>query len=154
LTEDQLGGTAAQPEAGAFTADQSTQPPVGTVAVADEPATPDAVALSAPTDTATEEAPAPAESEASAPEPDATAASDGHASATAGVSHDELADAPAAADDAADEDADHGSANGVPEPAVRRAEPTTMAELLAEQDADIKSFKHGDVVEGTVVRID
>ena len=33
-------------------------------------------------------------------------------------------------------------------------EPTTMEELLAEQDADIKSFKHGDVVEGSVVRID
>ena len=29
-----------------------------------------------------------------------------------------------------------------------------MAELLAEQDSDIKSFKHGDVVEGSVVRID
>jgi small subunit ribosomal protein S1 len=33
-------------------------------------------------------------------------------------------------------------------------EPSTMEELLAEQDADIRSFKHGDVVEGTVVRID
>ncbi len=33
-------------------------------------------------------------------------------------------------------------------------EPTTMEELLAEQETDIKSFKHGDVVEGTVVRID
>jgi small subunit ribosomal protein S1 len=33
-------------------------------------------------------------------------------------------------------------------------EPTTMEELLAEQDSDIKSFKHGDVVEGNVVRID
>jgi small subunit ribosomal protein S1 len=33
-------------------------------------------------------------------------------------------------------------------------EPTTMEELLAEQDADIRSFKHGDVVEGNVVRID
>ncbi len=29
-----------------------------------------------------------------------------------------------------------------------------MEELLAEQDTDIKSFKHGDVVEGSVVRID
>jgi small subunit ribosomal protein S1 len=29
-----------------------------------------------------------------------------------------------------------------------------MEELLAEQNAEIKSFKHGDVVEGTVVRID
>ena len=35
-----------------------------------------------------------------------------------------------------------------------RPEPTTMEELLAEQDGDIKSFKHGDVVEGSVVRID
>ncbi|HEU5205484.1 MAG TPA: S1 RNA-binding domain-containing protein, partial [Candidatus Limnocylindrales bacterium] len=33
-------------------------------------------------------------------------------------------------------------------------EPTTMEELLAEQTEDIKSFKHGDVVEGNVVRID
>jgi small subunit ribosomal protein S1 len=40
-------------------------------------------------------------------------------------------------------------------PVVREGpEPSTMAELLAEQDADIRSFKHGDVVEGTVVRID
>jgi small subunit ribosomal protein S1 len=36
----------------------------------------------------------------------------------------------------------------------RGPEPTTMEELLAEQDSDIKSFKHGDVVEGKVVRID
>ena len=57
----------------------------------------------------------------------------------------ELADAPAAAEEEE------------PEPvAVRELgpEPTTMEELLAEQDSDIKSFKHGDVVEGTVVRID
>jgi small subunit ribosomal protein S1 len=33
-------------------------------------------------------------------------------------------------------------------------EPTTMEELLAEQSGDIRSFKHGDVVEGHVVRID
>ena len=39
-------------------------------------------------------------------------------------------------------------------PPADRPEPTTMDELLAEQDADIRSFKHGDVVEGTVVRID
>ena len=54
----------------------------------------------------------------------------------------EIADAPAAAEEE-------------PEP-VRELgpEPSTMEELLAEQDSDIKSFKHGDVVEGTVVRID
>ncbi|TAM76415.1 MAG: 30S ribosomal protein S1, partial [Chloroflexota bacterium] len=33
-------------------------------------------------------------------------------------------------------------------------EPQTMEELLAEQEGDIRSLKHGDVVEGTVVRID
>jgi small subunit ribosomal protein S1 len=33
-------------------------------------------------------------------------------------------------------------------------EPTTMEELLREQQTEIRSLKHGDVVEGTVVRID
>ena len=33
--------------------------------------------------------------------------------------------------------------------ASARPEPSTMEELLAEQDTDIRSFKHGDVVEGT-----
>jgi len=44
-----------------------------------------------------------------------------------------------------------------PEPAPivdDRPEPTTMEELLNEQAGDIRSLKHGDVVEGTVVRID
>ncbi len=39
-----------------------------------------------------------------------------------------------------------------PEPAV--AEPMTMAELMDHPDNEVKSLKHGDVVEGTVVRID
>jgi small subunit ribosomal protein S1 len=34
------------------------------------------------------------------------------------------------------------------------AEPMTMAELLDDPDNEVKSLKHGDVVEGTVVRID
>jgi small subunit ribosomal protein S1 len=33
-------------------------------------------------------------------------------------------------------------------------EPTTMEELLSQQAGEIRSLKHGDVVEGTVVRID
>ena len=65
------------------------------------------------------------------------------ADAPAPVADDDLADAPAAE---APEEAPRAARNG--------PEPTTMAELLAEQDGDIKSFKHGDVVEGTVVRID
>ena len=86
---------------------------------------------------------APAVDEAT-PEADAPAAAEPVA-ATDAVTDDDTADAPAASDDEE------------PEPAPARdlgPEPTTMAELLAEQDSDIKSFKHGDVVEGNVVRID
>jgi small subunit ribosomal protein S1 len=54
--------------------------------------------------------------------------------------------------------ADAPAADDEPEPVAPPRdlgpEPTTMEELLAEQDSDIKSFKHGDVVEGNVVRID
>jgi small subunit ribosomal protein S1 len=35
-----------------------------------------------------------------------------------------------------------------------RSEPMTMAELLDDPENEVKSLKHGDVVEGTVVRID
>ncbi len=60
-----------------------------------------------------------------------------------GVSAEDLADAPAAEEPEI----------AVPAPAGR-PEPATMEELLAEQDTDIRSFKHGDVVEGAIVRID
>ncbi|HEY5487002.1 MAG TPA: 30S ribosomal protein S1 [Candidatus Limnocylindrales bacterium] len=66
------------------------------------------------------------------------------APAPVAITEAEVADAPAAEEP--EEEA--------PAPVVPRSEPTTMEELLAEQDADIRSFKHGDVVEGTVVRID
>jgi small subunit ribosomal protein S1 len=59
------------------------------------------------------------------------------------VTAEDLADAPGA------EEPEIESA-----PAVSRPEPSTMEELLAEQDTDIRSFKHGDVVEGAIVRID
>jgi small subunit ribosomal protein S1 len=56
---------------------------------------------------------------------------------------------------AAEADAQAEAPAAPPAPVVPTGpEPTTMEELLAEQDADIKSFKHGDVVEGNVVRID
>ena len=61
----------------------------------------------------------------------------------AAVTAEDVADAPAA------EEPDEA-----PVVVLDRPEPSTMEELLAEQDADIRSFKHGDVVEGTVVRID
>jgi len=68
------------------------------------------------------------------------------APASATLDDDDTADAPAAAEEE--------PADVVPAPRDLGPEPTTMEELLAEQDSDIKSFKHGDVVEGTVVRID
>ncbi len=40
------------------------------------------------------------------------------------------------------------------EPAPESGPPMTMAELLEDPDNEVKSLKHGDVVEGTVVRID
>jgi len=165
LTEEQLSGTT--PETGAIaTADEASENTVAANAVdepaantdesattpqteiAPEPATaeaetvsvqfdapaaeaafdPDPVVADEPAPTSNEAAPAPASTEA---EPES-------------LSADETADAPAASDDEE-------------EPLAARAlgpEPTTMEELLAEQDSDIKSFKHGDVVEGQVVRID
>ena len=64
----------------------------------------------------------------------------------AATAEDEAADAPPAAEEEDEEPVVLARPVG--------PEPTTMEELLAEQNADIKSFKHGDVVEGTVVRID
>jgi small subunit ribosomal protein S1 len=95
----------------------------------------------APAAPAAEVAPAaeiPTAAPAAAPAP-RTEPEQARAGSASTLSADDTADAPAA------------------EP-QRRAEqgpePSTMEELLAEQESDIKSFKHGDVVEGNVVRID
>jgi small subunit ribosomal protein S1 len=145
LTEQQQGGTAPDPEALA-SVPRTSEDTVAAVAVADEPAT----STDTPTDAVPETEPQPAHADATVDEatdisepeaqvdaPDATASDNGTLSAA------DTADAPAADDE--------------PATAPARAlgpEPTTMEELLAEQDSDIKSFKHGDVVEGQVVRID
>ena len=120
--------------------------------------------------TAVEAVPAPAEEPAPAePEVPEASAADAAPDAPAGdvevdeVAADATADAPAAADEApaaaAEETAATEAAAPEPEPEPEPVrdlgpEPTTMEELLAEQSEDIKSFKHGDVVEGNVVRID
>ena len=82
---------------------------------------------------------------------------------------DEDAEADAAAEAAAADVEDAPAAEGEEAPAAEAAptpppppaprvyegpEPTTMEELLAEQTTEIRSLKHGDVVEGNVVRID
>jgi small subunit ribosomal protein S1 len=130
LTEELTGGTTPETEAPASVADQASEPAAGVV-IADEPAETTAAETTAAETTAAEtvetsEPPAPATLEPVA------------------VTEAEVADAPAA------EELDELP----PAPVIVRPEPSTMEELLAEQDADIRSFKHGDVVEGTVVRID
>ncbi len=130
-TPDDVAAEPAEAEAEAVAADETTDTPVE--ATAAEAATADVA-----------EAPAagvPAAEAAEVPAADA-----------------ETAEAPTAgADEAVSPDAELSEAAPVappPAPVPSGPEPTTMEELLAEQNADIKSFKHGDVVEGSVVRID
>jgi small subunit ribosomal protein S1 len=187
LTEEQQGGTAPAPEAIATEPDQAPEKSVGTVAVADEPATgttdpteeAQAPDVSAP-EAATEAADAPASDipEASATTTEEVATPKVEAPADVTVAE-EAARAVTAIPDALSAEAPAVSVASETEAALSHAdtidapaageedepevaapvrdlgpEPTTMEELLAEQDSDIKSFKHGDVVEGTVVRID
>lgn len=129
MTDDPQGVPIDQPESDARTTAAPREPiPAATVAIEPEP-----------------------EPEPSAPEastPPAAEPTDGSDPAPAEVAV--LGDEPAGV--AASVDAE-------PEPVVSpeapsRPEPATMAELLAEENAEIRSLRHGDVVEGTVVRID
>jgi small subunit ribosomal protein S1 len=159
LTDEQLSGTT--PGTGAIaTADQASEDTVAATA-ADEPAANQdgsgathaaatdpqpvtAAAELAPRESAIPEPSPLPEPLAAVAEESAPNAATAPAASTASLSPDETADAPAASDEEEPPVA----------PQARGPEPTTMEELLAEQDADIKSFKHGDVVEGQVVRID
>jgi small subunit ribosomal protein S1 len=169
LTEEQQGGTTPEPEAIVSAADQASEDTVAAVAVADEPATStettepttepenssaaDPVVAGSDAEPVAESTAADADATETAVPIDASvngqAATDAQPSAEVrpaadALSADETADAPAASDD--EEESAPARDLG--------PEPTTMEELLAEQDTDIKSFKHGDVVEGQVVRID
>jgi small subunit ribosomal protein S1 len=70
----------------------------------------------------------------------------------------EHAETPPAADDVATDTAaataSEPEAPEAPAEPAAEAEPMTMAELMDHPDNEVKSLKHGDVVEGTVVRID
>jgi small subunit ribosomal protein S1 len=131
---DQMNETAAEEQADGAAA-------AGTDAPADETAeteAPDQTADAAEAPTADETADAPA---AADEEDDAPAAAD------------ESADAPASDESAATEAT--AAPPAAPAPRVYEGpEPTTMEELLAEQSTEIRSLKHGDVVEGSVVRVD
>ena len=159
MTEEQQGGTTPEPEAIASAADQASEERVAAVAVADEPATSDTTDLASATP-AEDAGNDQGDGAASTPEPNRTdevsaaGASDADTAVAEAAPVAPPADAVGPAAITADEAADAPAAE---EPAPKRRlgpEPTTMEELLAEQDSDIKSFKHGDVVEGTVVRID
>ena len=138
--------TAEAPDAEAATADSPTAT-ADPVAVGDNPVTTEATAAPA----ATSEGDAPAAAETSAAEAlqaEAPPAEDAPAEDSP------AAEVPAAESAAAEASAPVEEAEPVAPPRDLGPEPTTMEELLAEQDSDIKSFKHGDVVEGNVVRID
>ncbi len=169
MTDEQQGGTAPAPEATASRETPVFEQTVATTAVADEPVTPEPTAASVQPETAADDQ-APTEPETApepetvdqilaAPEPEAAPApsaepepapSEGEPAAEPATSQET---APAEAPEAPEAPAEAPVAPPAP---VRPTgpEPTTMEELLAEQDSDIKSFKHGDVVEGSVVRID
>ncbi|MGE5272160.1 MAG: 30S ribosomal protein S1, partial [Verrucomicrobiota bacterium] len=154
MTEEQQDGPMTPAEAIAEA--PASEPSVATTAVADEPATESepaattpepelAQAVSQPEAAAAEAAPepeAPVAEEVAAPEAEAAAA--------------EAApepEAPVAEETSALEPSAEAPAAAEP-PRPTGPEPTTMEELLAETNGEIKSFRHGDVVEGTVVRID
>jgi small subunit ribosomal protein S1 len=140
LTEEQQGGTTPQPEARASAPEQASDQAVGAVAVADEPADTASAAGNRAAATAPGDAANGAGSDTTGTAPEATAATSAPGAPTAA---------------AAPETSVARDTPAIPEPRRNEGpEPTTMEELLAEQDSDIKSFKHGDVVEGNVVRID
>ncbi len=183
MTEQQQGGTAPEPEVRTSAADQASEETVGAVAVADEPAASDTESSTATQASAADEtdrangagpdttvAPPPEAAATVAPPPEAAAADAAPPEAAAADAATPVAEPVAPASDASANGADRATAavsavdtadapaaDEEIEEAPRRElgpEPTTMEELLAEQDSDIKSFKHGDVVEGKVVRID
>jgi small subunit ribosomal protein S1 len=138
LTEEQQAGTTpvTMSEANAAEVAAVEEPATG---VADVAAESPETSMFAPAEAVAE----PVAEAVAEPVAEAVAEPVAEAAEPAGVSAEDLADAPAAEE---------------PEAVVpareSRPEPVTMEELLAEQDTDIRSFKHGDVVEGAIVRID
>ncbi len=179
MSEEQQDGPASTPEVSA-SGTETTSETDAAVAVADEPVTieasvdadstdPAAVAMEATDGADTNGSPVVSDepvaaaagvAEVAVPTPDVEEASEAPAAPDDPVAPEGLVapDAPATV-----EAPDQVEATDAPEvepvapappPVPLGPEPTTMEELLAEQDADIRSFKHGDVVEGKVVRID
>ena len=162
---------AAEPETAAVTGDTSS--PNGEMTVGEaEPAATAGTAATAETAAIAETAATaePAEGAAQAGEPAdvatdarATEADDASTQAAAEpATTDQLDESPTADEGVSAAVAEPMAAEAEPEPAqaepaaaeAPRSEPMTMAELLDDPNNEVKSLKHGDVVEGTVVRID
>ncbi len=121
---------------------------------------------STPAEPATEEATVPSVTAEATDDALPAQAASTHATAVAEPPAADFADAPTASDEEDETAADEGTAAEAPSPEAAtpaaapepfvdtRPEPTTMEELLSEQTGEIRSLKHGDVVEGSVVRID
>ncbi|MEO6577963.1 MAG: 30S ribosomal protein S1 [Candidatus Limnocylindria bacterium] len=133
-TDADADADATAPEASQDVDPASASTPEAEAATA-APMTVEADAATAPEEAATEPAADAAAEPAAA---DAAAATESDAAA-------------AKADGASDAE---GPASDEPEPVPPTNESMTMAELLDHPDNEVKSLKHGDVVEGTVVRID
>ncbi len=181
MTEEEQGGTAPAPEATASADAPASEQTAAAIAVADEPAirepgvddtvSPTGDVATSEGDVATSEGDVAtsegAQTDTTPAEPGPQEANGAHAErpaeAAAGddVVQDQAVEPVAEGDAAPTPQPVEAAAEPQPEqPAVAAPvrpfgpEPTTMEELLAEQETDIKSFKHGDVVEGAVVRID
>ncbi len=131
----------------------SAAPPEGEAASSDSvPEAPASEADTAPQDTAERDAPSE-----SAP-PDADLSPDAETASVAEPSSpdtDAVTPAGGGTADTSDfADAPPAEEEDPSPPVDERPEPTTMEELLSEQTDEIRSLKHGDVVEGQVVRID
>ncbi len=171
MTEEQQGGTEPQAEATAA-ADPAPEDGVATTAVADDPADQTTIQEAPEAEAAKTDEAKPAEGEAAevdaepeaVVEPPAEAITEAAAevepevAAEAGPETAAQPEAPAggeAGESAEGESVEGGSVQEAPAPVrYEGPEPTTMEELLAQEATEIKSFKHGDVVEGKVVRID
>ncbi|HEX5467334.1 MAG TPA: 30S ribosomal protein S1 [Candidatus Limnocylindrales bacterium] len=166
MTAEEMGGTQRTGEA---TASLETAAQTVATEVADEPAATEPESSDEPAASATEPEPTATEPESSdepaasatEPEPEPTAEPEPavapEPAAEAAAAEQPAPAAPPAAPEELANVATAEEQEAAPPAAPPRElgpEPQTMEELLAEQEGDIRSLKHGDVVEGTVVRID
>ncbi len=155
-SSDASSQTDGAPPVGASTSEAgSAAPPEDEAATSDSvPEAPASGADAAPQDTAERDAPSESAPSDAVLSPDAETASVAEPSATATDTDTDTPAGGSTADTSDFADAPPAEDEDPSPPVDERPEPTTMEELLSEQTDEIRSLKHGDVVEGQVVRID